>query len=96
MIARAVLEIEGDSIALARVFVLRATVKDGFLTGRLPDPIGLKDQGRVAEFLGLLLAVDKEEGDAPEVVPLPAGRVTLCQDESPAASWATDLFPRLR
>ena len=75
MIARTVLEIESDSIALGRVFVLRTTVKEGFRTGQFPDQFGLKDQGRVAEFLGLPLAVDEEEGNAPEVVPLPAGRV---------------------
>ena len=61
---------EGHGIALARVFLLRATVKDGFLAGRLDDQFGLEDPGRVAQFLGLLLAVDEEEGDAPEVVPL--------------------------
>ncbi len=59
---------EGHRIALARVFLLRATVKDGFLVGRLHDQFGLKDPGRVSQFLGLLLAVDKEECDAPEVV----------------------------
>ncbi len=61
---------EVHRIALARVFLLRATVKDGFLAGRLYDQFGLKDSGRVSQFLGLLLAVDEEEGDAPEVVSL--------------------------
>src|SRR5208283_191169 len=77
---------ERDRIALAWIFLMRMAVKDRLVVRRLDYQFGLEQPCGVSQLLGLLLAVDEEQRDAPEVVPLADEALNLYLWELPIRS----------
>ena len=68
-------------VALAGPALLRAAVEDGCAVGGLHTEFGLEEPSLVPRFLGLFLAVDQEEGDGPEMIPLSQNPLHLHLEE---------------
>ena len=62
---------EGERVGLAGGLLVGMALEDRPVVRGLDDQLGLEQPGGVPQLLRLGLAVDEEQGDAPEVVPLP-------------------------